>query len=43
MLSPKIPFTVDCNPPSPAVAGSVVAVPTKTPKGFSAGPTPRRN
>jgi hypothetical protein len=43
LRSAKVPFTVDCNPPSPAVGGSVVAVPTKTPKGFSAGPTPRHN
>lgn len=42
LRSARMPFRVDCNPVSPAVSGSLVIVPTPTPKGLSAQPTPKR-
>ncbi len=42
LRSAKVSFIVDCNPPSPAVGGSLVIAPTPTPKGLSAQPSPRQ-
>ncbi len=42
LRSARMPFTVDCNPVSPAVGGSIVIPPTPPPKGLAAQPTPRR-